>query len=82
MTKLTNYSGDCRGGPYDGQRLIAERKSYRVAIAEPINWAKYGDEIPPDVFLNNIEFGHYNYVLGQWIWRKDGYHAHSQNLRL
>ena len=64
-----SYTGQCAGGPYDGQVLVSEGKSYAVAY-ETLPPLSTMMEEPPDVLLE-IKFGTYRYALGRWVWRRD-----------
>jgi hypothetical protein len=67
------FSGICRGGPFDGQRLEHDRVEYQAAALPPLR-LKFP---PPALELNphvSLIPGTYRFVLGQWIWRKDANH--------
>jgi hypothetical protein len=61
------YSGRCRGGPWDGKDLEAERRTYKVAIIPPLTF-DFRNTVKDQV---ELKYGHYEHVLGQWVWHAD-----------
>jgi hypothetical protein len=65
------YSGQCRGGPKDGEDLVCSRKTYWVPTAPPISLRSAMEPLDGTVPTATIIWGHYQHILGQWVWHAD-----------
>jgi hypothetical protein len=65
---MKTYSGRCRGGPTDGEDLVSMRR--RVDLITRRRTMNFTVDTPPDKPVE-IEYGHYQHVLGQWVWHAD-----------
>lgn len=62
------YIGYCRGGPYDGMRLVHWHKVMQVPLVKAVG-VKESDRVAVGLPLD-VEFGEYHWVLDQWIWQR------------
>jgi hypothetical protein len=63
---MTYYSGRCRGGP--NEDLVSMKR--RVDLITRRRTMNFTADTPPDNPVE-IEYGHYEHVLGQWVWHAD-----------
>ncbi|HEY2245676.1 MAG TPA: hypothetical protein VGH47_15910 [Xanthobacteraceae bacterium] len=66
---MSCFQGRCRGGPWDGKDLEADREIYKVALMPPLQ-VKYPPDYTPSDRIE-LTWGTYHHVLGQWVWRQD-----------
>jgi hypothetical protein len=66
------YQGRCRGGPWDGKDLESVWRRHKVVIMPPLRIKYPPDYTPPDrLEQDQLKYGHYEHVLGQWVWHAD-----------
>ena len=60
---VMSWSGQCLGGPYDGQMLVHWQSTYSIYTP----WLEF--PIQSHSKIEAILSGTYYHVSGQWIWR-------------
>ena len=63
------YSGECRGGPWDGQRLAHYSKIKVVHVMRKYRPTPHSGTGDPDELVQ-VKLGEYHHIAQQWIWRE------------